>query len=275
VREAIVIRMTGALALVVALAGCGKLLGIADLQGPAGDAGGDAALPDASAPNDAAVDAAVDAAFDAPAGASTITGKLSTVDNFSPGSRAPVGNAAVALFRLPGDVEVSRTTTNGQGGYTLSSPTIGINGYVRGEAIAGSVYRATRHYLAGPLPAALALDVDLFSEDAIQALAAAQFGIQHMQTSNFAVVLVLESNGQPASGVVVSIPAASGVVRYSGSATQSSTSNDGIAYIFNIPPQVGTIAVDSQRNGVAFVGVQIELPPQTNAQLILQPPLQP
>jgi hypothetical protein len=266
--------MAGALALVVALAGCGKLLGIADLQGPRSDAGGDAAPPDASAPNDAAFDAAVDAALDAPAGASTITGRLSTVDNFSPGPRVPVGNASVAFFRLPGDVEVSRTTTNGQGGYTLSSPTIGSNGYVQGEAIAGSVYRATRHYLARPLPAALALDVDLYSEDAIQALAA-QFGIQHAQTSNFAVVQVLDADGQPASSVVVSVPAASGVVRYSGSATQSSTSNDGIAYIFNIPPQVGSIAVESERNGVALVSVEIELPPQTNAQLSLQEPLQP
>jgi hypothetical protein len=269
VRDAIVLRIACVMAVVLsagALGGCGNLLGIADLKGPAGDAGGDDAAPDANA----ALDAAPDGAPDAPIGASTVTGKVTTVDSFETSTDDAIGNAMMALFRLPDGVELSRTNSAAGGAYTLTSPTLGIATFVLGGPLADG-HRATRRYLPHALTSTETVDVQLYAEAAIQAFASAQFGVQHAQTNNFVVVQVRESSGQPAADVVVQVPATDGVVRYSGGPALAATSANGLAYIFNIPSGAGRITIDSARAGAAFVGFEINLPPQTNGHVTLQP----
>jgi hypothetical protein len=166
-------------------------------------------------------------------------------------SPGPISNAIVTAFRVGVTDSIAIDTSNTPGFYALSLTTGGtpVNGYLRARH-SGQV--DTYAYPSRPLAANLTTNVLMPTQAELDFLALA-VGVTQSVSNGLIGVVVLDCNGVEVEGATVSInPAGSSVVRYNAvggapSATATSTSTDGVAYVFNAP--AGDVTVRANGGG--------------------------
>jgi len=227
------IRMCGAaLAALIALAGCGRLLGIEDLRGPD----------------------TVDAPPDVPIGDTVkITGIVRGVLN---GQQMPIASVRVELYRLPQDTPVATAISAQDGSYALDVPTnnMPIDGYLQASDPQGQL-DTTFHYLPRPVTAAATLDLEMFSGSLLSQIATL-YGTNHDPAAAAVFVTVIDPDDKPVAGVSVQAMQPTFVFHYndpdrSPSPTAISTGPDGIALLFGVPSGT-TITATGSLGGRTF-----------------------
>jgi hypothetical protein len=247
--------------LVIALAGCSKILGINDLHGPAGNG---------------SVDAQLDSASLDTAPSLQVSGQITQIDlnNFA---RKPVPNIPVELRGLPGDVRLASATTDANGQFGMTVPTGGtpIVGYV--YAMGKVINAQDGYYFVRPLTGDTMLtNFVLFTQDGLDLLA--QFyGVPAPSPQNaFTVAFVTGSDGVGKADIAVQAGPNAGAVRYfnaQGSIPDPSlmtTAASGIAVVFDVPP-VST-RFSANQNGQQLASDDLVAKPMTTAYLPLVVP---
>jgi hypothetical protein len=213
--------------LAIALAGCGKILGIDDLHGPGGNG---------------TVDAQTDGASIDAAPSVEISGQITEIDPLSFQSD-PVPNLPVELRGTPGDALLASGATDGNGRFRLNVQTHGapVVGYV--HAMGKVVNAEDAYYFVRPLTADTILtNFVLFTQQGISLLA--QFyGVAAPSPQNALVfTFVTGSDGTGKAGIAIQAGPNAGAVRYfdaQGNIPDPSltmTSASGIAIVFDVPP---------------------------------------
>jgi hypothetical protein len=176
----------------------------------------------------------------------TVNGQI-FANALSPG---PVSNAIVIAFRVgaPGTDTLAFDTSLTSGHYAVSIATDGfpVNGYLR---VTHSGQLDTYAYPSRPLVAALTTNVLMPTQDELNFLGLA-VGVTPSASNGFIGVVVKDCFGATVPGATVSTSPA-GTVKYNAgttpSATATSTSSDGIAYVFNVP--AGAVTVRANGGG--------------------------
>ena len=164
---------------------------------------------------------------------------------FSPG---PVSNAIVTAFKVGVAESLAVDTSNTPGFYAVSISTgnTPVNGYLRATA-SGKV--DTYAYPARPLAANLTTNVLMPSQSELDLLAVA-VNVPQSPSNGFIGVVVKDCSGNPVAGATVSTNPG-GTVKYNSagapSGTATSTSDDGVAYVFNVP--AGNVTVRANGGG--------------------------
>lgn len=160
----------------------------------------------------------------------------------------PVSNAIVTAFRVGAPDTIAIDTSNTPGDYAVSITTGGtpVNGYLR---VTHSGQLDTYAYPSRPLVANLTTNVLMPTQNELDFLGAA-VGVTQSGSNGFIGVVVKDCFGATVAGATVStIPA--GTVRYNAGSTPSgsatSTSSDGVAYVFNVP--AGDVTVRANGGG--------------------------
>jgi len=163
-------------------------------------------------------------------------------------SPGPVSGAIVTAFRVSPAESLAVDTSSTPGFYAVSITTGGtpVTGYLR---VTSSGKVDTYAYPARPLAGNLTTNVLTPSQNELDFLAAA-VSVTQSGTNGFIGVVVRDCFGDPVAGATVTTNPG-GTVKYnsggapSGSAT--STADDGVAYVFNVP--AGNVTVRANGGG--------------------------
>lgn len=163
-------------------------------------------------------------------------------------SPQPVSNAIITAYRIGAPDTIASDTSNTPGDYALPITTGGtpVNGYLK---VTHSGQLDTYAYPARPLAADLTTNVLMPTQSEIDFLGVA-VGVTQSSSNGFIGVVVKDCFGATVAGAIVTTTPA-GTVKYnsggapSGSAT--STSTDGVAYVFNVP--AGDVTVKATGGG--------------------------
>lgn len=224
--------------LIIALAGCSKIIGIDDLRGPAGNGPVDAQ------PDGASVDAAPNV---------KVSGQITEIDPTTLGGH-PLPNIPVELRGTPGDVLLATGTTDANGQFALNVATSGapVVGYV--HAMGKVINAEEAYYLLRPLTRdAMLTNFVLFTQQGISLLAQFAGVAAPSPQSALAFTFVTGSDGAGKAGIAVQSGPNAGAVRYfdaQGDIPDSSlttTSASGIAVVFDVPPVA--IRFSANQNG--------------------------
>ena len=163
-------------------------------------------------------------------------------------SPGPVSNAIVIAFRVGATDTLAIDTSNTPGDYGVSITTGGtpVNGYLR---VTHSGQLDTYAYPSRPLVANLTTNVLMPTQNELDFLGVA-VGVTQSASNGFIGVVVRDCFGATVAGATVST-SAGGTVRYNSGSTPSasatSTSTDGVAYVFNVP--AGDVTVRANGGG--------------------------
>jgi hypothetical protein len=211
---------------------------------------------DASVGVDGAV--AVDAAVDAP-NQTPITLTISGVaEELSITGRTPLANVTIEAYARGSATLLGTTTTNVQGAFSITVTSNGpLDGYLKGR-INGRL--DTYLYPPAPLESSLSNLAVLMVTQGILDAATTLAGANQSPENGLVGVMVLNASSQPVAGATVSSTPA-GQVRYNAnnlpSSSATSTSSDGIAYIFDLPP--GDVTVSATGGGLTFPSHSVEV----------------
>jgi len=159
-----------------------------------------------------------------------------------------LGGAIITAFRVGVTDSIAVATSNTPGFYSLSITTGGtpVNGYLR---VTHSGQVDTYAYPSRPLFADLATNVLMPTSNELAFLGAA-VGVTQAAGNGFIGVIVKDCDGATIAGATV-FTTPPGTVRYNSGSTPSgsatSTSSDGVAYLFNVP--AGNVIVQSNAGG--------------------------
>jgi hypothetical protein len=174
----------------------------------------------------------------------TVNGSIRA--NFlSPG---PVSNAIVTAFRVGAPDTIAIDTSNTPGDYAVSITTGGtpVNGYLK---VKHSGQLDTYAYPSRPLAANLTTNVLMPTQSELDFLGGV-VGVTQSASNGFIGVVVTDCFGATVAGATVSTTPA-GTVKYNSggapSASATSTSTDGVAYVFNVP--AGDVTVKANGGG--------------------------
>ena len=163
-----------------------------------------------------------------------------------------LSGAIVSAFRT-GDTTTLSTDTSDAGGLFGVSVTTGgtpVDGYLR---VTEGSHIATYAYPARPLAANAVNNVLMITSSEFTFLSFATTVTQN-GGSGFIGVVVKDCDGKTLAGASVTTNPASGAVRYnagtSPSSSATSTSADGVAYLFNVP--AGDVTVQASAGGHAL-----------------------
>ena len=163
-------------------------------------------------------------------------------------SPSPQPGAVVSAFRTGDTTTLATATSNTPGFYTLQVLTGGapVDGYLR---VTHSGHIDTYGYPSRPLAADAVDNVLLITSSELGALGTI-VGVPQTAGNGFMAVIVQDCSGTPLAGATVTTTPA-GTVRYDAgsgpSATATSTSTDGVAYVFNVTP--GNVTVHATASG--------------------------
>lgn len=166
-------------------------------------------------------------------------------------SPSALGNAIIEAFRTGNTTLLAADTSETAGFYSLSVTTGGtpVDGYLR---VTHSGQLDTYAYPSRPLFADIATNVLMVTSSELAFLATA-VGVPQTAGTGFIGVIVKDCNGDPIAGATVTTNPA-GTVRYNSETTPSgsatSTSGDGVAYVFNVT--AGTVTVQANGRGHAL-----------------------
>lgn len=173
-----------------------------------------------------------------------VTGQI-LQDAFSP---TALGGAIITAFRI-GDtttLAVATSFTSGFYSLSLSTDSTPINGYLRATH-SGQV--DTYAYPSRPLFADDTTNILMPTSGELDFLELA-VGVSQAAGNGFIGVIVKDCNGEELSGATVTT-SPGGTVRYNSgstpSSTATSTSGDGVAYVFNVP--AGNVTVMANAGG--------------------------
>jgi hypothetical protein len=157
---------------------------------------------------------------------------------------SPNALSGVEILASTGTDTLAADTSNTPGFYALTIPTGGtpVNGFLK---LTKSGYLPTSAYPSRPLAADTVTNVLMITSSDFGLLSGA---VQVTQTAGngFIGVVVKDCNGNPLAGATVSVsPVGSSSVRYNSGSTPSSsatsTSADGVAYVFNVTAGNATV----------------------------------
>jgi hypothetical protein len=224
--------------LVIALAGCSKILGIDDLHGPGGNGSVDAQL------DGPRLDAAPNI---------KVSGQITQIDPINFASH-PVPNLPVELRGTPGDVLRASGTTDANGQFDLDVATSGapVVGYV--HAMGKVINAEDAYYFVRPLTRdTLLTNFVLFTQQGI-GLLAQFYGAPAPNPQNALVfTFVTGADGAGKAGVAIQAGPNAGAVRYFDAQGNipdpalTMTSASGIAVVFDVPP--GSERFSANQNG--------------------------
>ena len=163
-------------------------------------------------------------------------------------SPQPVSNAIITAYRVGSPDTIASDTSSTPGDYAVNITTGGtpVNGYLK---VTHSGQLDTYAYPARPLAANLTTNVLMPTQNEIDFLGVA-VGVTQSGTNGFIGVVVRDCFGATVAGATVSTTPA-GTVKYNSSGTPSgsatSTSTDGVAYVFNVP--AGDVIVKANGGG--------------------------
>lgn len=163
-------------------------------------------------------------------------------------SPGPISGAIVTAFKTGVAESLAVDTSNTPGFYAVSITTgsTPVNGYLRAIA-SGKV--DTYAYPARPLAANLTTNVLMPSQSELDFLALA-VSVTQSGSNGFIGVVVRDCSGNPVAGATVSTNPG-GTVKYNltgaPSGTATSTADDGVAYVFNVP--AGNVTVRANGGG--------------------------
>ena len=163
-------------------------------------------------------------------------------------SPGPVTGAIVTAFRVGAAESLAVGTSNTPGFYSVSITTGGapVNGYLR---VTHSGQLDTYAYPSRPLAANLTTNVLMATQDELTFLGGV-VGVTQSASNGFIGVVVKDCFGATVAGATVSTSPA-GTVKYNSGSTPSgsatSTSADGVAYVFNVP--AGDVTVRANGGG--------------------------
>jgi hypothetical protein len=174
----------------------------------------------------------------------TVNGAI-RANALSPG---PVSNAIVTAFRVGAPDTLAIDTSDTPGNYSVSITTGGspVNGYLR---VTHSGQLDTYAYPSRPLAANLTTNVLMPTQTELNFLGGL-VGVTQSGSNGFIGVVVKDCFGATVAGATVSTSPA-GTVRYNRGttpdSTATSTSSDGVAYVFNVP--AGGVTVRANGGG--------------------------
>ena len=158
-------------------------------------------------------------------------------------SPSPISGAIVTAFKTGVAESLAVDTSNTPGFYAVSITTgsTPVNGYLRAIA-SGKV--DTYAYPARPLAANLTTNVLMPSQSELDFLAGL-VSVTQSASNGFIGVVVGDCSGNPVAGATVSTNPG-GTVKYNSaggapSGTATSTADDGVAYVFNVPADNVTV----------------------------------
>jgi hypothetical protein len=160
----------------------------------------------------------------------------------------PLAGAAVFAFRTGDTTTLAADTSNTPGFYSLSITTGGtpVDGYLR---LTHSGQITTYAYPSRPLAADLVTNVLMITSSEFDFLAQL-VSVTPTAGNGFIGVIVKNCDGAPIAGATVTTNPA-GTVRYNAGSTPSpsatSTSGDGVAYVFNVA--AGNVTVQANGGG--------------------------
>jgi hypothetical protein len=164
-------------------------------------------------------------------------------------SPTALGGAVVIAFRVGATDTLAIDTSFTSGSYSLSVSTGGtpVNGYLRATE---SGHVDTYAYPSRPLFADLATDILMPTTNELAFLGTV-VGVTQAAGNGFIGMIVKDCNGTTLAGATVTTSPAGSAVRYnsgsSPSSTATSTSSDGVAYVFNLP--AGNVTVMANVSG--------------------------
>ena len=174
----------------------------------------------------------------------TVNGSI-RANALSPG---PVSNAIITAFRVGAPDTIAIDTSNTPGDYSVSITTGGtpVNGYLK---VKHSGQLDTYAYPSRPLSANLTTNVLMPTQSELDFLGVA-VGVTQSGSNGFIGVVVRDCFGATVAGASVSTSPA-GTVKYNSngapSASATSTSTDGVAYVFNVA--AGDVTVKANGGG--------------------------
>lgn len=160
-----------------------------------------------------------------------------------------LGGAIITAFRTGNATPLAADTSDTAGRYSLSVSTGGtpVDGYLR---VTHSGHVDTYAYPSRPLFDDLATNVLMPTTQELQFLGAA-VGVTQAAGNGFIGVIVKNCDGAAIAGATVSTNPP-GTVRYnsgsSPSSSATSTSTDGVAYVFNVPAGNATVMANASGN---------------------------
>jgi len=164
----------------------------------------------------------------------------------------PVSGAAVAAFRVSDTITALATDTSDTPGFYSMNITTGgapVNGFLK---VTHSGQLDTYAYPARPLRENLTTNV-LMPTSAELGFLGGLVGVTQTGTNGFIGVIVKDCLGNTVSGATVTTSPA-GTVKYNAgttpSASATSTADDGVAHVFNVP--VGDVTVMANARGYAL-----------------------
>ena len=163
-------------------------------------------------------------------------------------SPGPISNAIVTAFRVGVAESLAVDTSDTPGFYAVSITTGGtpVNGYLR---VRHSGQLDTYAYPSRPLAADVTTNVLMPTQDELTFLGGL-VGVTQSASNGFIGVVVKDCFGATVAGATVSTSPA-GTVKYNSGSTPSasatSTSTDGVAYVFNVP--AGDVTVRANGGG--------------------------
>lgn len=210
-----------------------------------------AAVVDGSTDDAGAVDGPGSDALlvDAPA-TITVSGQAASIG--ISGAVAEAGVTIEAFLTSDETTAIATTTTDASGNYALELPTAGgaVDGFLKATK---ATFKTTYLYPPYPLTSNFSLaSVIMVTPTTYDLLSTVAQGNQ--QPGNALVALIVTDGATPVAGATVTSSPAPSVVRYNSndfpSSTATSTADDGIAYLFNVP--VGAITVSGEKTGLAL-----------------------
>lgn len=219
---------------------------------PAGDGSPGDGLPNVDA--HVIADASVDAP-DLPDITLTVSG---VAEELSIAGRTPLAGVTIEAYARGSATPLGTTTSNAQGQFSLTVTSNGpLDGYLKGT-LSGRL--DTYLYPPEPLEGDLSNLAVLMVTQGILDAATQLAGVDQDPDNGLIGVQVLNASSQPAAGVMVSSTPA-GDVRYNAnglpSSSATSTSTDGIGYIFNVAP--GDATVSASGGGLTFPSHTVEV----------------
>lgn len=163
-------------------------------------------------------------------------------------SPQPINGAIITAFKtgVAESLAVDTSVTPGRYAVSLTTGNTPVNGYLR---VTSSGKVDTYAYPARPLAANLTTNVLTPSQSELDFLALA-VSVTQSASNGFIGVVVRDCSGNPVAGATVSTNPG-GTVKYNSagapSGTASSTADDGVAYVFNVP--AGNVTVRANGGG--------------------------
>jgi len=241
------VKRSAILSLLVSLVGCSNILGIEGLHGPgSGSDGGTDATHTDGAGSDAISGPTI-----------TVSGKVFTIDaNFN---QVGVGGAAVDYVRLPDDVSVAQTTSDGSGHYSFAVPN-NIMAYLRVKGDLATGQPDSLIYAVKPLTVDTVTDLPTYSRNAINTFASLGNAQQPQSTAFGIAIITTSANTLQANAQVQTQPTS--MIRYTNnqgqpSPTLAQTGPNGEAMMFAMGQATTTITATLNGQPVASQHISV------------------